>query len=247
MKNREQWSPTKYVQGSRGLRASRDPKMVGRSSRFLVDILAPYYQRAIAAHARGRLLDVGCGHVPLYGTYRDFVSENICIDWENTLHANPYLDHVLDLSTDLPFESGSFDTILLTDVLEHVPEPARVMAEIARLLRSQGKLILGVPFLYGLHEEPHDYYRYTEFALDRFCQQNGLRVITLEQYGGAPEVLFDLTAKCLDLLRPPLSSVLRPVHTLASHLCRTWPCRNLSNASKAAFPMGYVLVAEKHP
>ena len=130
--------------------------------------------RAIRAHARGRLLDMGCGYVPLYDAYRDLVSENICIDWQNTAHVNPYLDQMVDLTGALPFERGSFDTVLLTDVLEHIPEPTNLICEIARILRPGGKLILGVPFFYWLHEVPHDYYRYTEFALRRFCELSGL-------------------------------------------------------------------------
>ena len=69
----------------------------------------------------------------------------------------------------------------------------------ARLLKPDGKLILGVPFLYWLHEEPHDYYRYTEFALDRFCQLSGLRLVELTPYGGLPEVFIDMSSKCLAL------------------------------------------------
>ncbi len=211
----------------------------------MVDIVAAYYDNIIRAHARGRLLDMGCGYVPLYDVYRDLVSENVCIDWENTLHLNPYVDQLLDLTKALPFESASFDTVLLTDVLEHIPEPMNLMCEIARILRPGGKLILGVPFLYWLHEVPHDYYRYTEFALRRFCQLSGLRVVELNRYGGLPEVLLDLISKGLNFLPRPLAASLRPLHTLASLLRNTKPVRKLSERSKSSFPSGYVLAAEK--
>ena len=161
----------------------------------MVDNVAPYYERAIRAHAHGRLLDMGCGSVPLYETYRDLVSENICIDWQNTAHVNPHLDHLVDLTEPLPFESCSFDTILMTDVLEHIPEPMKLMRETARILRPGGKLLLSVPFFYWLHEVPHDYFRYTEFALRRFCELSELRVVEVVPYGGLPEVLLDLSSK----------------------------------------------------
>src|SRR3984893_9643048 len=180
----EDWRPTKFIRSGQELRASRIPAHVAISSRFMVDLVAPYYENAIRAHARGRLLDMGCGYVPLYDIYRDLISENICIDWQNTPHVNPYLDQMVDLTGVLPFESGSFDTVLLTDVLEHIPEPLHLMREIARILRPGGKLILSVPFLYWLHEIPHDYYRYTEFALRRFCQLSGLCVIDIVTYRG---------------------------------------------------------------
>jgi SAM-dependent methyltransferase len=245
LRNVERWHPTKFVRIGNVLRASRVQADVSLSSRFAADIVAPHYERAIRAHARGRLLDMGCGHVPLYDTYRDLVSENICIDWLNTAHVNPYLDHTVDLTGALPFEIGSFDTVLLTDVLEHIPDPVNLMGEIARILRPGGKLILGVPFFYWLHEVPHDYYRYTEFALRRFCQLSGLRVIDIVTYGGLPEIVLDLSSKGLNFFPRPLAALLRPLHVLASLLWKTKAVRKLSERTRSSFPLGYVLSAEK--
>jgi SAM-dependent methyltransferase len=145
----------------------------------------------------------------------------------------------------LPFEDASFDTILLTDVLEHLTEPAEAVREAARILRVGGKLIAGVPFFYWIHEEPHDYYRYTEFALRRFCQSSGLNVLDLQPYGGLPEVLCDLAAKGLELLPRPLPALLRPFQTVAAWLDATWPARKLSGRSRWSFPLGYLVIAQK--
>jgi SAM-dependent methyltransferase len=245
LKNADHWRPTKFVRNRSALRASRNSAHVSISSRFVADIVAPHYERAIRVHAHGRLLDMGCGYVPLYDTYRDLVTENVCIDWQNSAHVNPYLDQLVDLTGALPFEGGSFDTVLLTDVLEHIPEPMNLMCEIARILRPSGKLILGVPFFYWLHEVPHDYYRYTEFALRRFCELNGLRVVEIIPYGGLPEVLLDLVSKGLNFLPRALTVSLRPLHTLASLLCKTKPVRKLSERTRSSLPLGYVLSAER--
>jgi SAM-dependent methyltransferase len=148
--------------------------------RFIADITAQWYERAIRAQARGRLLDLGCGDVPLYGVYRDLVQEHICINWANSLHPSIHLDFAVDLGGKLPFEDGSFDTILVTDVLEHLAEPAGAMCETAGILRLGGKLIIGVRFFYWIHEEPHDYHWYTEFALQRMCQLSGLSIVELQ-------------------------------------------------------------------
>jgi SAM-dependent methyltransferase len=228
-----------------GLRGSRSSEYVGPGSQHIADILARCYELAIRAHATGRLLDMGCGHVPLYEAYRDLVTENICVDWENTLHPNQYLDMSVDLNGNLPFDDGSFDTILLTDVLEHVTDPMRLMYEIARLLRLNGKLIVGVPFFYWLHEEPHDYYRYTEYALRRFCQLSRLKIVDLEPYGGLPDILLDLTSKGVGLLPRSLAAFVRPLHTSVSLLSRTRLFKKLSKLSQSTFPLGYVLVAQK--
>ena len=69
-----------------------------------------------------------------------------------------------------------------------------------------GKLILSVPFLYGVHEAPHDYHRWTAFKLRAFCEANGLKVLELQPYGGGLEVVLDIVGKHLDL-HPILSAV----------------------------------------
>lgn len=245
MQNASQWLPTKYVRTKRGLRASRNPAYVSVGSRYIADLLAQHYERVVKAHAKGRLLDMGCGHVPLYETYRELVQENICIDWKNTAHVNPFLDEYVDLNGSLPFGDQSFDTILLTDVLEHLAEPKLVISEVTRLLRYDGKLILGVPFFYWLHEVPHDYYRYTEHALRRFCELNGLKVLEIRPYGGLPEIFVDLTSKCVNYLPKPIAACLRLVHPIMAVMPNIFLFRKVSKLTQYDFPLGYVLVAQK--
>jgi SAM-dependent methyltransferase len=156
MKNVEAWRPTKYLRTVRDLRATTNPDEVGRGSRFIGDLLARTYEDAIRAHARGRLLD---GEVPLYETYRPFVDDNACIDWALTAEKQRHVDLVCDLDLGIPLPGADFDTVLATDVLEHLRRPENLFGEMARVLRPGGKLIVGVPFLYGIHEEPQDFNR----------------------------------------------------------------------------------------
>ena len=66
----------------------------------------------------------------------------------------------------LPFDAGSFDTVLCTEVLEHVAEPFRAVNEIARVLRPAGHVILTVPLYFPLHEEAGmNFFRYTPYGL----------------------------------------------------------------------------------
>ena len=245
LRNPESWRPTKFVTTRRGLRSSRNPRYVAVSSRFIVDIIATHYERSIRAHANGRLLDLGCGSVPLYETYRGLIHSNVCVDWSSTLHPSVHLDAIVNLNERLPFQDNSFDTVLLTDVLEHVAEPVQLVGEITRILRVGGKTIVGVPFLYWLHEGPHDYYRYTEFVLRRFCGTSGLTVLECAPYGGLPEVLVDLTLKGIGILPAPVSWCLRPMQALASGLSRTSLFTKLSEWTKRSVPLGYILVAQK--
>src|SRR6202035_1286172 len=133
MRNCNLWRPSKYVRQNGRLVASRDPKEVGVASRLIADRTARFYDTNLELHAKGRLLDLGCGKVPLFDAYRHYVTDNICIDWENTVYKNDHLDFEADLTKELPFADGEFDTIILSDVLEHIAEPERLCGEIARV------------------------------------------------------------------------------------------------------------------
>ncbi len=241
MKHPELWRPSKFVPHRGGWRASRDPVEVGLGTRLTGDRVARVYHRVIEAHARGRLLDLGCGKVPLYGMYRDRVDEVVCVDWPETPHPSPHLDHQLDLNRELPLPDSAHDTILLTDVLEHIARPDVLWREMARLLAPAGRLIVTVPFLYWIHEAPHDHFRYTEHRLRLYCDDHGLELLELEPYGGSPEVLADLLAKHLGFSR-----VLSAVHSACARaLLALPPVRALSRKTARKLPLGYWLVAGK--
>ncbi len=244
MKNRDAWRPSKYVRENGRLRASRNPADVGVSSRLMVDLIAAWYQVSLKAHARGRLLDLGCGKVPLFAEYRDLVTENVCVDWAIS-HGNSYLDLEHDLSEKLPFDCGTFDTIILSDVLEHTPEPQALCLEMARVLKPGGKLLLNVPFFYWIHEAPHDYYRYTEFALRRFIERSGLRLLDIESIGGVPEVLADIIAKTATEYLPFGDRIASFSQWTTAAFVRTQLGRKFSKATRQSFPFGICLVAEK--
>lgn len=245
MKNKNDWNPTKYVYNNGKLRASRDPKEVGIGSRLLADILAQFYQENLPLHAKGRLLDLGCGKVPLFYAYRDYISDNVCVDWENTLHKSIHLDFECDLTKPLPFQDREFDTIILSDVLEHIPEPDNLWNEMSRILSVNGKVIMSVPFYYWIHEQPHDYYRYTEFALRRFAENSGLTVILLKSLGGAPEIMADILAKIIldvPMIGRPSASF---IQWIIFSFAQTSIGKKVSDKTKYSFPFGYFLIAQK--
>lgn len=245
MQNADQWQPSKFVQRDGRLMASRNIAEVSLGSRLMTDLIGEFYQRALPQYGRGRLLDLGCGKVPLYAAYRSLVTAATCVDWGNSLHKNVHLDAEVDLTAALPFESGCFDTIILSDVLEHIPVPEALCQEMSRILADNGRLLMNVPFFYWLHEEPYDFYRYTEFALRRFMANCGLRIIELRPIGGAPEVLADVFAK--NVLRVPRLGrwLAMAAQWLAGALRRSGFGRRISDNSASKFPMGYALVAEK--
>ena len=166
--------PEQVRVATRPAAASHDAAMLGIGSRLVADRVAACYGEYLPRHARGRLADLGCGSVPLYGSYRTLVSSVTCVDWAHSPHARRHINVEADLGAVLPFADASFDTLILSDVLEHVAEPERLWREMARLLAPGGHAFVNVPFLYGIHEAPHDYYRYTEFALRRLAERAGL-------------------------------------------------------------------------
>ena len=110
MKNAEAWRPSKYIQRNGHLAASRDRAEVSVGSRLMTDLIARTYETNLPKHARGRLLDLGCGKVPLYLAYRGLVAENTCVDWQNTPYApilNPQ-DHVCDEIREKEFPNRVF-------------------------------------------------------------------------------------------------------------------------------------------
>jgi SAM-dependent methyltransferase len=245
MKNIDQWYPSKFIYKNGKLKGSRNSVELQIPSRLLADIVADHYHQYLKYHATGKLIDLGCGKVPLYEAYKGLVDLNICVDWENTFHKNPFIDKTCDLNDRLPFDDGEFDTVLLSDVLEHIATPETLWNEMSRILRPRGKLILNVPFYYKIHEMPHDYYRYTEFALRRFAINNGFHVLLLKPMGGVPEIMTDLAAKML--VNVPLVGKVSAM--LIQYICQvflnTRTGKKLSSKTGVHYPVGYFLVAEK--
>ena len=77
------------------------------------------------------------------------------------------------------------DGVVCLEVIEHVPDPARAIIEIARVLKPGGKAWVSMPFLYPLHNEPFDFQRYTEFGLRRDMARASLEVVSLDRTGHA--------------------------------------------------------------
>lgn len=234
MKNIELWKPTKF------LLTNGKPKANGKNiypgSFIFISILAKKYFSVIKMYAKGRLLDLGCGNVPLYEFYKDITDEVVCVDWENSFHENKFLDYQFNLNLPFPKNLEKFDTIITTDVLEHIEEPNVFFSEIVKLLKDDGKLILSTPFLYWIHEAPYDYYRYTEFKLRNLCKQNNLEIIQLKPYGGINEVLADLIAKSFANRRFVIKIYNKTIPMLL---------KIFSQKQSSVFPLGYILIAQK--
>jgi SAM-dependent methyltransferase len=141
----------------------------------------------LAPRTRGRLLDVGCGDKPYEHIFRPYVSEYLGIEHEASFGVTSAAARdKADVRYDggrLPFPDGSFDTVISVQVLEHTPDPATLIAEMGRVVRDDGIIILTAPFSFRLHEEPHDYFRYTPHGLRVLCEAAGLAVEEISPHG----------------------------------------------------------------
>lgn len=243
MRRSDQWTPSRFVCRRGHLRANRHPAAVNAGSRLMVDLVARAYEQAIPLYARGRLADLGCGAVPLFAAYRNHVTDVVCVDWPASAHSLHHIDLACDLAAGLPFRDRSFDTIVLSDVLEHVAEPRNLWLEMGRILSPSGHLLLNVPFCYWLHETPHDYYRYTEHALRYLASRSGLEILQLIPLGGSMEVQADFLAKHVSQLFWPGRVIAGVLQTAVLQATRSETVRRLSAKSARAFPLGYFLVA----
>jgi SAM-dependent methyltransferase len=150
--------------------------------------------RRVAPRARGRLLDVGCGDKPYVDIFRPFVAEYLGIEHEATFAQTAAVQgerkpDVLYDGKRLPFDDRSFDTVLSVQVLEHTPDPAGLVREMGRVLKDDGTLILSAPFQFRLHEEPHDYFRFSPHGLAVLCESAGLEIFETLHQGGLWSVL----------------------------------------------------------
>jgi len=130
-----------------------------------------------------RVLDAGAGE----GRYADrFAAQRYCgVDLAIGDAAWNYgrLDAVADL-TALPFRSDAFEAAIHIVTIEHLPEPGRALAEIARTLAPGGLLLVAAPHEWEVHQAPHDYFRYTRYGLRYLLERAGFEVLDLRPAGG---------------------------------------------------------------
>jgi SAM-dependent methyltransferase len=143
----------------------------------------------ISLYAKGKLLDDGCGNKPYEEWYKQVTTEQTGCD---VIQSDAHKVDVVCPATALSFPDNSFDTVLCTQVLEHVYDHHAVIREANRVLQPGGKLILTVPFCWELHEEPYDFFRVSKHGLKELFEENNFEVLTIKANGGKWAATFQM-------------------------------------------------------
>ncbi len=135
------------------------------------------------------ILDVGAGSCPYreYFSHCDYKTQDFTSLLPEQLRGcNGYdkIDYICD-ATNIPVPNANLDVIICTEVLEHVPEPIKVIYEFSRILKPGGKLLLTAPLGSGIHQEPYHFYGgYTPYWYEKFLTEAGFSDISIEANGG---------------------------------------------------------------
>jgi SAM-dependent methyltransferase len=175
------------------LKAMFDPKGIGI-------LINPYYiiRKGIyegvysnKIYLKGKLLDFGCGTKP----YKDIidVEEYIGLDIEESGHTHKMdqIDVYYDGKT-IPFEDNYFDSVLTSEVFEHVFNLEEILNEIFRVLKPGGYMVITVPFVWEEHEIPYDFARYTSFGIEHLLKKTGFEIIDKKKSTNYIETIFQM-------------------------------------------------------
>ncbi|NCD11374.1 MAG: class I SAM-dependent methyltransferase [Epsilonproteobacteria bacterium] len=147
------------------------------------------------AYAKGICLDIGAGKAP-YKKYLESNCENYIITDSEKTHEHMFKDSstsfIVAEATALPFEDLSIDTVVMTQVLEHVFEYEKALNEAVRILKKEGVMLLSVPFIYQAHATPYDYHRFSEYGLKMLLQKYELEVLEWHYQGYLGTTLFSI-------------------------------------------------------
>lgn len=145
----------------------------------------------VAHHINGDILDVGCGQKPYQHLFATSKYVGMEVEQEGHSHEQEQIDVFYD-GRHFPFPAATFDSVITSQVLEHVFTPQEFLGEIYRVLNPGGKLLLTVPFVWDEHEQPYDYARYSSFGLKHLLQQSGFEVVEARKSTNDTRVIFQL-------------------------------------------------------
>lgn len=187
----------------------------------------------------GVVLDVGGGHQR--GSWTRPATE----EWITVDIVRSYKPDIQADAARLPIKSNSVDVIKCTEVLEHVRDADSVVAELERVLKPGGTLVLSMPFNYGIHGDPEDYQRYTEHKL-RLLLKEGFTIERLSAQGAFWTVLAYMFQRAIINAQTPIKRLLYPMIPILDQVPKLDSTRfSQGSAYQQSFTTGYFIVARR--
>lgn len=189
---------------------------------IVLSFLTAWLEHRAAPVARGRMLDYGSGGQPYRSLFEPLINAYVTADV--AVYGALVPDVLIEPDRPVPLPSGSFDTILASQTLEHVPNPTFYLAECARLLAPGGCLILTAPMQWRHHEVPYDYMRFTRYGLERLLKDAGLRIEDMASTGGAFALMGQILLNHLvERKKMYRRSVIRSINRISLWLDKRYP------------------------
>ncbi len=204
----------------------------------LLQPLMPVFQR----YVKGAFLDAGAGRL----SYR-FILEKFCDSYRSIDIdlRGVAVDSVGDIQN-LPVKAESFDSLFCTQVLEHVPEPQRAIDESYRVLKKGGVAIFTVPHLAYLHNEPHDYYRYTKHGMKFMLEKSGFAVEEIIPAGGLLSFLGHIPSTLIMNLTAKMPKLNAAAFQLNRLFVQAIVGADAVLEKKKLYALNYIAVGRKH-
>jgi len=167
---------------------------------------------AVATRLRGRMIDVGCGRQPYRHLFE--VDEYCGVELDTEFNRRTKkADFFYDGKT-LPFQAEHFDALLCNQVLEHVPDDEAFVAELVRVVKPGGFLVLTAPFVWDEHEQPYDFKRYTSFGMRALLERHGLCVVDFRKTCTDASLIFQVANIYIFKTMLPANAYLQLLFTL---------------------------------
>ena len=195
------------------------------------------------------ILDVGAGHGDFSEIFQDvhYFSMDIV--------PYPEVDLVCDLGESVPFKEGTFDTVVMMNVLEHVYENVQLASAVASIVKPGGTIIITVPFLLKVHQAPFDFSRYTPYYFERMAAEIGLEVERLdgfydpiyllnESLGNVWQYAISVQCRMKELAAKVLVFIVQKLINLLGRVTRKGFTADYRSQANPA-PTGYLLVLKK--
>ncbi|TMQ74080.1 MAG: class I SAM-dependent methyltransferase [Candidatus Eisenbacteria bacterium] len=147
-------------------------------------------------YAHGTLLDVGCGSMRARPWYQDRITRYLGIELPTSPYPLAQGIAAFARGEALPFRDGSIDTVVAVSMITCTPEPQRVIDEAYRVLSPGGALIIEFTQMVPVHDEPHDYLRFTHYAARWLLERAGFEMVECLPVGGL------MTRVALSLMAP---------------------------------------------